>query len=128
MSEYTQIDEDGRDSFGKHWVADLYGVDPELLDSVDELRRIAIEACVTARATILNVCAHHFEPYGVTVLVLLGESHFAIHTWPEHAAASVDLFTCGNTDVDAAFKFVCSAFQPSKVCRTDITRGSEIGK
>ena len=32
---------------------------------------------------VLRCVEHHFEPYGYTCLFLLGESHFAIHTFPE---------------------------------------------
>jgi S-adenosylmethionine/arginine decarboxylase-like enzyme len=47
---------------------------------------------------------HRFTPAGVTGLGLLAESHLAVHTWPEHGYAAVDLLTCrpaGTLDVDA---------------------------
>ncbi|MBI2940269.1 MAG: adenosylmethionine decarboxylase, partial [Chloroflexi bacterium] len=37
-----------------------------------------------------------FEPHGVTVVVIIAESHLSIHTWPEHGYAAVDVFTCGD--------------------------------
>lgn len=27
----------------------------------------------------------------------ISESHLTIHTWPEHGAALIDLFTCGDS-------------------------------
>ena len=46
--------------------------------------------------TILNSIMHQFDGGGFTGLVLLGESHAAIHTWPEHGMAWVELATCGD--------------------------------
>jgi len=33
----------------------------------------------------------------VTVVAGISESHLTIHTWPEHGAALIDLFTCGDS-------------------------------
>jgi S-adenosylmethionine decarboxylase len=32
-------------------------------------------------------------------VVVIAESHLAVHTWPEHGLAAVDVFTCGNPRV-----------------------------
>lgn len=34
--------------------------------------------------------------YGFSYLVVLGQSHIMIHTWPEKMFMNVDIFTCGN--------------------------------
>jgi S-adenosylmethionine decarboxylase len=44
--------------------------------------------------TVITQCEKHFEPYGYTALYLLGESHFAIHTFPEHQTAYIELSSC----------------------------------
>ena len=43
---------------------------------------------------ILNFQEHYFEPQGYTALWLLGESHFAIHTFPEDDKSYVELSSC----------------------------------
>ena len=43
---------------------------------------------------ILDECMHIFEPYGFTCLFLLGESHFAIHTFPEEGKTYLELSSC----------------------------------
>lgn len=43
---------------------------------------------------ILDFTEHHFEPEGYTALWLLEESHFAIHTWPEHGRSYIELTSC----------------------------------
>ena len=43
---------------------------------------------------ILNFQEHYFEPHGYTALWLLGESHLAIHTFPEEQKSYVELSSC----------------------------------
>ena len=43
---------------------------------------------------VLEVVEHHFEPFGYTKLYLLGESHFAIHTFPEEQKTYIELSSC----------------------------------
>jgi len=53
-------------------------------------------ACEVANLTVVSKTGHHFSPYGVSAMVVIAESHLAIHTWPEHKYAAVDVFTCGD--------------------------------
>jgi S-adenosylmethionine decarboxylase len=43
---------------------------------------------------ILGFIDHHFQPQGYTCLWLLGESHLAVHTYPEHAKSYIELTSC----------------------------------
>ena len=59
-----------------------------------------VDACPGVRR--IDWQAHMFPGGGITVLVVLAESHAALHTWPEHGLAWVDIATCGDpTSVDA---------------------------
>ncbi len=44
--------------------------------------------------TILDFVDHTFEPHGYTGLWLLGESHAAIHTFPEEEQAYIEISSC----------------------------------
>ncbi len=44
---------------------------------------------------MLGISFHQFQPEGVTGMVLIRESHIAIHTWPEEGYVASDIFTCG---------------------------------
>lgn len=79
---------------GKHLILDLYGCDPELLDDYEYLRTTLCQAVEQTEATIIDRVSHKFEPQGVTVLLLLAESHASIHTWPTEGYAAVDIYTC----------------------------------
>ena len=84
-----------RGYLGRHVVAELLECDPLLLEDVSFLQEEAALACELAGATILSAQSHKFQPQGATAMVLLAESHLSIHTWPEHAYAAVDVYTCG---------------------------------
>ena len=46
--------------------------------------------------TVLNTCRHDFPGGGLSGVVVIGESHAAIHTWPEHGIVWCQLSTCGD--------------------------------
>lgn len=43
---------------------------------------------------VLATCNYFFQPQGFTKLWLLGESHFAIHTFPEERKTYIELSSC----------------------------------
>lgn len=46
-----------------------------------------------------------FVPHGLTVVLVLAESHMTVSTWPEHHMAQVDLVTCrADTDPEQALR------------------------
>ena len=55
-----------------------------------------VEAAKRAQATIVDVVFHEFNPFGISGVVVIAESHLAIHTWPEYRYAAVDVFSCGD--------------------------------
>ena len=48
--------------------------------------------------SIFRLVEHKFYPQGYTCVILLGESHFTIHTYPESNSAYADCFTCGDVE------------------------------
>jgi len=82
---------------GRHVLAELRGIDPELLDDPEALRHALRTALLGAGADVRQTVAERFTPQGVTVVALLAESHASVHTWPERRTALVDVFTCGDT-------------------------------
>lgn len=76
----------------------MSGAPSGLLDDLEALTALCRGVSVDAGATELGVLAHHFDPQGVSVVVMLAESHVSLHTWPEDGCAYVDAFTCGDVD------------------------------
>lgn len=83
---------------GKHYVLNLYGVEFSLLDDLEFLLRLLTDAAILCQATILDKCFHKFQPQGVTIILLLAESHISIHTVPEKNEAYADIYTCSSVD------------------------------
>jgi S-adenosylmethionine decarboxylase proenzyme len=83
-----------------------------------------IEAASRSGATVLDTSFHYFSPQGVSGVVVIAESHLAIHTWPEYDYAAVDIFTCG-TRVDPwkAFHYLKSTLDSKESSVNEIIRG-----
>jgi len=60
----------------------------------DKLKEIYSDLLGLSGFEILNFQEHYFKPRGWTGLWLLGESHFAIHTFPEESKSYIELSSC----------------------------------
>lgn len=75
----------------------------------------AIDQIATkASLSVVGSAFHLFDtPQAVSGVLLLSESHLAIHTWPEYDTAVLDIFSCSSLDqckaaIDEAVKvFQC---------------------
>lgn len=84
-------------AFGTHILLEMGECDETLLDDGEYIREVMVGAARQAGATIIGESFHKFDPRGVTGIIAVAESHLAIHTWPEHGYAAVDIFTCGES-------------------------------
>jgi S-adenosylmethionine decarboxylase proenzyme len=79
---------------GHHLCIDLHDCQPDHLNSPKEIETLMVAAAKACGAKVVSSHAHHFEPFGVSCMVILAESHLAAHTWPEHGFVAVDIFSC----------------------------------
>lgn len=108
---------------GEHIILELHHCQAVDLSDTRTLRQIAITAARKSRATVLEVMVHRFHPKGASVVVLLAESHLALHTWPELKYVAADIFTCGaNMSPEEAGDSLVHAFRPSSSSRLRLTR------
>lgn len=111
-------------ALGRHILVEFSGCNAEVLNDVSIIERSMIEAAQIAGATVINSTFHHFSPWGVSGVVVIQESHLAIHTWPEYRYAAVDLFTCGDSvDPWVSFEHLKKAFQ-ANYSALEMNRGS----
>jgi S-adenosylmethionine decarboxylase len=93
----------GAVALGRQMTVEFYDCAAEILSDAAAMERIFLEAAEVSGAHVVNSNFHSFEPQGVSGVVVISESHFAVHAWPEHDYAAVDLFTCGSrVDFDLA--------------------------
>ncbi len=84
-------------ALGRHILAEFYGCPEKTLSDLDEIKRHMVAAAYEAGAEVKETAFHRFSPQGISGVVVISESHLAIHTWPEFGYAAVDIFTCGQT-------------------------------
>lgn len=85
------------EALGKQILVEFYDCDQSKINDVSYIENSLIQATKASNATIISHNFHKFSPYGVSGVVVIAESHVAIHTWPEYNYAAVDIFTCGDT-------------------------------
>lgn len=81
---------------GRHILVEYYDAPADLLNDVDKVEAAMLAAAAAAEANVIQSTFHHFSPIGVSGVLVIQESHLAIHTWPELGYAAVDIFTCGS--------------------------------
>lgn len=109
---------------GHHWLIELKDCEKDCLAEVEQVAK-AMEGAVDASgATQVESRFHQFNPYGVSGVIIIMESHFTIHTWPEYAYAAVDIFTCGDLiNTEKAVHFLQKAFGAQEVSTQLVERG-----
>ena len=84
-------------ALGRHILAEFFNCDPQIINDVEKVEQYMKRAAIECGAAIVNSVFHTFNPHGISGVVVIAESHLAIHTWPEYSYAAVDVFTCGNS-------------------------------
>lgn len=82
---------------GRHFTIEYSQCDSEILNDVKKLEVIFTQTAKNSGATVISSNFNAFNPIGVSGVVIIAESHFTVHTWPEFGYAAVDIFTCGET-------------------------------
>ena len=115
-------------ALGKHYLLDLRGCNPEKIKSLEFVQEALKNAALAAKATIVEVAFHEFSPFGISGMVVIAESHLAIHTWPEYGFAAVDVFTCGDLiDPRVAADFLIKEFESQDPSIIEMDRGADMG-
>jgi S-adenosylmethionine decarboxylase len=112
-------------TYGRHVLADVWGVDFQKLNDVQFLKEQLTIAANKCGAKVLGMEYEKFKPCGVTVLILLSESHLSIHTYPEKGFAAIDGYTCGeDVDPELAVEYLLNILEPKKIYSCKIIRGT----
>jgi len=111
-------------SLGRHLLIEYYECSTEAINNKDLIREAMIEAAKRANATIVTDVFHRFNPHGVSGVVVIAESHIAIHSWPEHRCASVDIFSCSDKMTPEVVEgFLKDVFKAKHMVKMEVERG-----
>ncbi len=111
-------------SLGRHILVEFHGCSAAILNDVPRIEHDMLEAATRSGATIINSVFHHFSPFGVSGVIVIQESHLAIHTWPEYRYAAVDLFTCGDSvNPWVSYESLKTAFEAEHGSAIELNRG-----
>ena len=125
---------------GLQLTADLHGCPPGRLAMTDPaaLRDACRHAVQVAGLTPVGELFHRFDDNGATApglangitgVVLLAESHVAVHTWPELGAATLDVYVCNfgrdnSARAESLLAALIDLFAPAAVERHALQRGA----
>ncbi len=118
---------------GMHLVGDLTGCQcaPEALRGGAEFETRCTDLVRGVGLHVIGTRFHQFDGGGFTGVVLLSESHVAVHTWPDQAGVTLDIFVArAEPDtVDRAqrlFDALITHFAPAETARGAIERGEHL--
>lgn len=112
---------------GSQVVLDLYECETTHLDDLAWVKTTLESAARAAGATIVETVFHKFAPWGISGVVVIAESHLAIHIWPENRYAAIDVFTCGeNVQMDVVSAFLLRAFGSKRSVQRHFSRGDDV--
>ena len=125
---------------GLHLTADLRDcpVGRPAMTEPAALRTACLAAVRAAGLQPVGELFHRFDPapgadptaaVGITGVVLLAESHLAVHTWPEIAAVTLDVYVCNMGGDNSArahtlLAALIDAFEPAQIERHALQRGA----
>jgi len=108
-----------------HLMLDMYGLDPNVLNDPEEMSQVLTGAAAAATLhPLAEPAVYRYPGQGLTVFLPIRESHFAIHTYPEHGYASVDIVSCAVADrARRAGDYVADRLEAKRVDRDLLFRG-----
>jgi len=111
-------------SLGKHLIIELFECDSSILNDPKTLEHHLLAAVQLSGATVIQPFFHQFSPHGITGVVVVAESHFSLHTWPEYGYCALDIFTCGDkVSGHKALEYLRESLRAANVSIMEIKRG-----
>ncbi len=110
-------------------LADLYGIDSEIISRADSIYPVIEEAVKAGNLTKISSDYYQFQPKGASGVVLLAESHLSFHTWPEHGLVTLDIYTCGDPQgAETALDYILDNLKPDTIDCKRLRRGTSIAE
>lgn len=122
------------ETYGTQFIFDSYKCNSEKLNSVEFVRRMLDELPnLIGMQKISEPSAFHYysekeDESGVSGVVIIAESHIAIHTYPKKQLVKTDIVSCRAFNTHLAEEYLKSSLQPKEIIRSILNRGKEYPK
>ena len=94
----------------------MYGIKSEDLSNNSKLENLLLEAAKQDSFKVLEKINHSFEPQGYTSVLLIQESHIAVHTYPEYGSLFFYLYSCRSRhDGRKTYQYFKDSLNPSSI-------------
>ena len=110
---------------GVHYLGEFFNCSCIDLDDSAKLAEIIENAVIKNGFSLVETVSHRFNPVGVTVVCIIGESHIAVHSYPEASHITIDVFTCSGNPSELFF-YLKDKFEPSEFKFRKFFRGKEL--
>mgnify|MGYP001592053285 CR=1 FL=1 len=111
-------------ALGNHILVELYDCDINIINDSSKVEEFLLESAKISGATIIKSIFHKFNPHGVSGVIVIAESHFSIHTWPEYGYCALDIFTCGDKiDSEKALNYLKQKLKCQSISVVETKRG-----
>ncbi|MBS8121606.1 adenosylmethionine decarboxylase [Candidatus Vampirococcus lugosii] len=102
---------------GKQFIADIW-----FEDNIPNIDNFVQKITNGVKLNIVDKYSYNFG-IGETIIYILSESHFAIHTYPEYNYISIDIYTCGKSNPYDAEQIIKESFSVKKINIHKLQRG-----
>lgn len=114
---------------GYQIIAEFYGVNSVFLHDLQKLRNIVETGIMQSGLKQEEIFTKEYSPYGLSLIIILVESHCHLHTWPEHNYLSLDLFVCEEAEkAERLFEYLLDHINPVDYHKFQFFRGNPMLK
>jgi len=92
-----------------------FGCDPAPIDDPQLINNVMEKYALENRLTVRDRVISEYEPQGVTVALVLMESHIMANSWPEHGVIQIEVFSCTDLDVQSLRRIAEDVFKSQRV-------------
>jgi S-adenosylmethionine decarboxylase proenzyme len=106
-------------------IAELYDVaEKDFLDSPELMKKLLQDAADESGVKVLHIHVHEFEPYGVSGFLMTDKGYVAIHTWPEHSYATINIVSFSEPSWSwDMYKIMAKFLKPGQQSAVEIKSG-----
>ena len=102
-------------SLGNQVTLWCFDCNPIKIDDAEILCSEMVDYIEKNKLTVRDKCISKYEPQGVTIALILEESHLMVNTWPEHRLLQIELFACTEINREALEQIAREIFGADRI-------------